>query len=248
MLTTFEGFINENNQNNISNLIDFTNLSDDASIDDIKQLCETADENNFYTVCILPKYVATASAFLENTNVKICTVISFPKGTDSTKNKVVEANDCITAGAEEIDMVMDYKLLQTLTSENEEEYNEGYEKLVNDIKSVAKNCHKNGVILKVIIETGALTYDQIRIACDVCIDAGADFVKTSTGFLKNDDTLEQKLQKVKFMKKILPDYMNIKVSGGIRTYEDATKFTPYVNRIGTSSTLSQNNINSNETY
>jgi len=145
-------------------------------------------------------------------------------------------------------MVLDYKKLQSLDTLEEEKYQDIYDDLVQDVRSVTQVCHKNGIITKVIIETGALTYEQIKVACDVCIDAGADFVKTSTGFLKSDDLLEKKLDKVKYMKRILPDYMKIKVSGGVRCYDDAVKFLPYVDRIGTSANMSNDKVDTQNDY
>jgi len=222
------------NKNNYNNKIDYTFLSDNATIDDIKQLCEDAIENNFYSICIKKNFVGTAKAFLDETDIKICSVISFPKGTDSTMNKVKEADESITDGADEIDMVMDYKKLKELSYNRDEEYKELYEELVDDIKQVARIVHKNGKLIKVIIEIEELNYNQIKIACDICEDAGTDFVKTSTGFASKMDSFDEKLEKIKYMRKILPEKIQIKASGGIRNSQQIEQVIPYVDRIGTS--------------
>jgi deoxyribose-phosphate aldolase len=220
--------------NNFNNKIDYTYLKDSATIDDIKQLCEEADENHFYSVCVKPNFVATAKAFLEDTDVKVCTVVSFPKGDDSTMKKVKETDEAITDGADEIDMVMNYKKLKELSYEDGEDYNDLYEEVLDDIRNVARICHKNGIILKVIIETEELNYNQIKLACDICVDAGVDYVKTSTGFAPTMKPFEDKVEKLKYMRKILPDYIKIKISGGVRNKEQIEQVLPYVDRIGTS--------------
>ena len=225
--------LNEN-KTNYNNKIDYTYLKDNATIDDIKQLCEDAMEYNFYSVCIKPNFVGTAQAFLDDSDVKVCTVISFPKGDVSTMKKVKETDAAITDGADEIDMVMNYKLLQELTYTEGEEYDDIYEELVQDIRNVVKICHKDGIIVKVIIEIEELNYNQIKLACDICVDAGADFVKTSTGFAPTMKPFEDKLEKIKYMRKILPEYVKIKISGGIRNKEQIEQVLPYVDRIGTS--------------
>jgi deoxyribose-phosphate aldolase len=219
---------------NYNNKIDYTYLKDNATIDDIKQLCEDAIENNFYSVCIKPNFVGTAQAFLDDSDVKVCTVISFPKGDDSSMKKVKETDAAITDGADEIDMVMNYKLLQELTYTEGEEYDDIYEELVQDVRNVVKICHKDGIIVKVIIEIEELNYNQIKLACNICVDAGADFVKTSTGFAPTMKPFEDKLEKIKYMRKILPEYIKIKISGGIRNREQIEQVLPFVDRIGTS--------------
>lgn len=233
----FTNIINESNSDDISKMIDYTNIKSSLTIDQIKDLCNTAIDNKYYSVCVLPESVSSAAAFLDNTDVKICTVVSFPNGDNTTKEKLVETNDAIVAGAEEIDMVMNYKKLISLDKLDEEDKNDTYDDIVQDIRSISKLCHSNGVILKVIIETGALTFQQIKTACDICEISGADYIKTSTGLLKEEDSLDTKLQKVKYIRTLIPDFINIKASGGIRSIEDANKFKPYVERIGTSNNI-----------
>ena len=221
-------------KSNFNNLVDYTYLKANATIDDIKKLCEEAVENNFYAVCVMPDFVSTAKAFLDDEDVKVVTVISFPKGDDKTNSKVRETLKAITDGADEIDMVFNYTQLKELSIVKDEEYTDLYKELLDDVQSVARACHKDGAILKVIIEVEELNYNQIKMACDICVEAGADFVKTSTGMSKTMKPFEDKVDKIKYMRKILPEYIKIKISGGIRGKDQIEEVLPYVDRIGTS--------------
>jgi len=215
-------------------LLDYTLLKSNITTDQLKNHCDTAIENNVYAICIPPEFVSTAKGFLQDENVKIVTVISFPKGTDKTIQKVREADKALAEGADEIDMVMNYKKLKSL-SELEigsEKYEKEYFDILDDIRQVAELVHKEGKTIKVIIESGDLTFDQVRTACEMCVTAEVDFVKTSTGFAPSGIGAE--LDKVKYMRRILPDKMQIKASGGIRTLDQVKQFAPYVDRIGTS--------------
>jgi len=235
MIEKFNNWVRLNeNKNNFNNLIDYTFLKDKGTVDDIKALCEEAVENNFYAVCVLPDSVGTAKAFLEDEDVLVCTVISFPKGDDTTNNKVKEAMDAISDGADEIDMVMNYQKLKELAVVEGDEYDDLYDEILEDVKKIARVCHSDGIILKVIIEVEELNYNQIKIACDICVEAGADFVKSSTGFAKNMKSFEEKIEKIKYMRKILPEYMKIKISGGVRNIDQINQVLPFVDRIGTS--------------
>jgi deoxyribose-phosphate aldolase len=234
MIYKYNDFINENKQNNFNHIIDYTFLKTNATIDDIKKVCEDAEEKNYYTVCVRPENVATAKAFLEENDVLVCTVVSFPNGDDSTNAKLKETLKTISDGADEIDMVMNYKQLKELSIKQDEEYTEIYDEILDDVKQIARLCHSEGVLLKVIIEVEELNFNEIKIACEICTEAGADFVKTSTGFSKMNKPFSDKLEKIKYMRKILPDYMKIKVSGGIRNKEQIDSVLPYVDRIGTS--------------
>lgn len=215
-------------------IIDYTYLREDANVDKIQEICKQAAENKFYSVCIRPDYVSYAVNFLEGTGVKICTVVSFHEGTDKTQEKVTETQKCISNGASEIDMVMNWRLLQKWSKESDDEKKKDIEQqLYSDIRKVADVCHgSDSVILKVIIESGELTLDQVKKACELCSKSGVDFVKTSTGYASKGAEID----KVRFMRSILPDHIKIKASGGVRTLQD---IEAYVNagadRVGTSS-------------
>lgn len=234
MITRYNNFKKLNEKiSSFESIIDFTFLKDNASLEEIKKICDIIKDNNFYCIVSYPSNISTIKSFLEKHNINTCAVISFPDGDDKTTSKINDVNDCISLGIDEIDMVMDYKILLSL-DKNDKNYDENYEYLLNDIKNVSNVCHKNGVILKVIIEVEELSYEQIKLACQICVDGGADFVQTSTGYSKKILSLDERLDKIKFIRKILPDYMNIKISGGVRTLNDIKKVLPHVDRIGTS--------------
>lgn len=228
-------------------IIDYTYLKEDANIDKIKEICNQAIENNFYSICIRPDHVSYAVNFLKDSGIKVCSVVSFPEGVDKTQDKIKETQQCISNGASEIDMVMNWKLLQKWSIEtNEEKKKDLEQKLYYDIRKIADICHgSNSVILKVIIESGELTLEQIKKACELCSKAGVDFVKTSTGYASKGAEID----KVRFMRSILPDHVKIKASGGIRTLQD---IEAYVNagsdRIGTSSNPSILQYGQNNNY
>lgn len=214
-------------------IIDYTYLREDANVDKIGEVCKQAIENGYYSVCIRPDFVSFAKTFLENSDVKICTVVSFPEGTDKTQDKITETQKSISNGADEVDMVMNWKLLQKWTKESDAEKKKDIEqKIYEDVRKVSDICHgADSVILKVIIESGELTLEQVKKACEICTKAGANFVKTSTGYFKGAT-----VDVVRFMRSILPDHIKIKASGGIRTLQDIESFViAGADRVGTSS-------------
>jgi len=234
MINKYFNYLNESLSNNINKVIDYTYLKTDANIDKIKQICNEAKEFNFCTVCIKPEYVSYANEFLKGSNVKVCTVISFPKGIDKPIEKYRESESAIINGADEIDVVMNYKLLKESSNIDDNEVkNNKLDKIRDELSKISRLCHGiNSVILKVIIESGELTLEQVNLACNICVETGVDFVKTSTGFSKKGAEED----KVKFMRKILPDSVKIKASGGIRTLNDIERFVNAgADRIGTSS-------------
>lgn len=250
MIKKFSSLVNENMDNpqiirkNVVNprlepsrynkIIDYTFLREDANIDKIEEICKDAIKNGFYSVCIRPKFVSYAYNFLDDSDIKICTVVSFPDGNNKTTDKVAETQKAISNGADEIDMVMNWKLLKKWSTEPEPKIKTDIlEKLYNDIRKVVDVCHgSDSIVLKVIIESGELTLDEVKKACDICLKAGADYVKTSTGYANRGAEVD----KVKFMRSVLPDYVKIKASGGIRTLQDIEKFVlAGADRIGTSS-------------
>jgi deoxyribose-phosphate aldolase len=201
--------------------IDHTLLKPDACEDDIINLCKEADEYKFASVCINPVWVKKAAEILSESNVKVCTVIGFPLGANTINIKSFEANKSILDGADELDMVINIGKLRS-----------GYWDFVrNDIEMIVKEA-KDRAIVKVILETCLLNDDEKVKACQVSKEAGADFVKTSTGFSTGGATIED----VKLMRKTVGDAMGVKASGGIRDYETAVKFIEAgATRIGASS-------------
>lgn len=200
-------------------LIDHTLLKQDATPEDIVNLCEEAKQYDFMSVCVNPAYVPLASECLKGSDVKVCTVIGFPLGMNLTRTKIDEAKLCISQGANEIDMVINVGMLKA----NQDDY------VREEIKLLKEVAGKN--VLKVIIETCLLTDEEKVRACTLAKEAGADFVKTSTGFSKGGATPED----VKLMRETVGPDMGVKASGGVRTHEDLLKMVEAgANRIGTS--------------
>lgn len=203
----------------LNQYIDHTMLSPSATEADILQLCEEALKYQFYAVCVNSSYVPFAKQALGHSNVKVCTVVGFPLGAMSTAAKIFEAKKAIEQGATEIDMVMN---IGRLKSKN-------HLAVLKDISDVKRAIGK--IPLKVILEISELSKNEIVKACEICIDARADFVKTSTGFSKSGATLTA----VKIMKKSVKNALKIKASGGIRDAETAQKYIDIgVDRLGTS--------------
>lgn len=239
MILKYNNYIKKINENyNIidemrtkyNEMIDYTLLEPNASENDIISLTEKARIILPKSVCILPKMVSLAKKELKDTEILICTVISFPEGDNSIEEKYNETKKAIEDGADEIDMVMNYKLLKKEWVNGELPINIK-EYLHDDIKTLSNLCHDNNVILKVIVESGVLNILQTNYVTKLCLEFGADFIKTSTGKI----SVGAELDKVKEMKDVISKsnkIMLIKASGGIRTFEDIQKFAPYVNRFG----------------
>ena len=207
---------------NLSKYIDHTLLKPTATEMDFRKLCEEIYQNNFYSACVPPFYVGFVKELLKYSNAKVCTVIGFPLGFQSTSTKIAEAQKALTDGADELDMVMNINAFKSMA----------YETVKQEIMTLAEIAHEKNALLKVIIETAYLDNFDIRIACEICEEAGADFVKTSTGFATKGAVIEQ----VKLIREVLPSNIQIKASGGIQTYEQALTFIEAgATRLGTSS-------------
>jgi deoxyribose-phosphate aldolase len=205
----------------IANHIEHTNLKPNALATDIIQLCNEAVEHNLYGVCVPPYYVQLAKKTLKKNDVKIITVVGFPFGYNTVSSKVEETKKAITAGAHEIDMVMNIAAFKSGDIAS----------VQNDIQAVITACHLQNKHAKVIIETCYLNEEEIKTICKICADCEADFVKTSTGYGTAGATVEA----VKSMRKYLPAKIQIKAAGGIRTREFADELIAAgANRIGTS--------------
>lgn len=204
----------------LNRYIDHTLLKPTATPKEIKELCVEAIDHKFYAVCIYSCYIETAKATLKNSGVKLVAVIGFPLGAMSTDSKIFEAKDCISKGADEIDMVINLGFLKG-----------GNFKFVEEEITLIKKAIKEKV-LKVIIETCFLTDEEKEIACRAALKAGADFVKTSTGFGSGGATFED----VEIMRKVVGEKMKIKASGGLKDRKTAEKYIKLgVDRLGTSS-------------
>ena len=205
--------------NSLSSLIDHTNLRPDALHSDIEVLCKEAIQYKFTSVCINPVYVSYAKSILKDENPKVCSVVGFPLGADSEEMKYAEARFLIFQGVDEIDMVMNTAFLKERK----------IDLVKNEIKKVVEAADGNCV--KVIIETSLLNQDEKALACNIVMESGAAFVKTSTGFSSSGATLED----VRLIKKLVGDRVGIKASGGIKTKNEALKLIEAgATRIGTS--------------
>lgn len=191
---------------NIARLIDHTILRPEATRSDVRQVCADALRFNFASVCVNSFWVPLVAAELKGSDVKTCSVVGFPLGASASAVKVAETLSCLDEGALEIDMVMNIGALR----------GGEYGIVEADIRSVASVCHERGAIVKVILETALLDSDQKAFACRLARQAGADFVKTSTGFAKTGATV----QDVALMRLTVGPDMGVKASGGIRTLED----------------------------
>ncbi len=203
-----------------SKYIDHTQLKPDATKEKIVSLCNEAKEYDFASVCINPCWIPLAKELLAGTDVKVCTVIGFPLGAMSTNAKCLEAADAVKAGAEEVDMVINIGMLK-----------DGNDDYVRDeIAAIRKAC--DGRLLKVIIETCLLSDEEKVRACVLAKEAGADFVKTSTGFSTGGATVED----VALMRKTVGPDMGVKAAGGVRDKETfKAMIEAGATRIGTSS-------------
>lgn len=208
----------------LAGLIDHTVLKPDTDEATVRRVISEAVTHRLAAVCINPKWVKLTAAELAGTSVKTCTVVGFPLGATTTAQKVAEAAEAVEAGADEIDMVIDIA-----------DANAGaHEAVTAQIAAVAEAAHAGGAILKVILETALLTDAAKELACRAAEEAGADFVKTSTGFAGGGATVAD----IELMHALVGGRLGIKASGGVRTYQDALAMvTAGATRIGASSSL-----------
>jgi deoxyribose-phosphate aldolase len=208
----------------IASLIDHTLLKPEATADDIRRLCAEARQSSFASVCVNPYWVPLAAAELAGSPVKVCTVVGFPLGASATAVKRAEAEAATRAGAREIDMVINVGALRS----------GDYDEVKRDIEAVVGAAHAAGAIVKVILETALLDDQQKAVACTLARLAGADFVKTSTGFGPGGATARD----VTLMRRIVGPRMGVKAAGGIRTIEDLRSMAAAgATRIGASASV-----------
>lgn len=200
---------------------DHTILKQDAKWEDVKRICDEGMMGKTASVCISPSYVKQAFEYTEN-KLPICTVVGFPNGYMTTKTKAFETADAVKNGAREIDMVINIGHLK----------NKKYDELLDDIKAVKEAC--SGKLLKVIIETCLLTDDEKRKMCEIVINGGAEYIKTSTGFSTSGATLHD----AKLMVDECQGKIKVKAAGGIKTIDDAVNYLDIgVSRLGTSALI-----------
>ncbi len=186
--------------------IDHTLLKPEATADQVTQLCREALKFGFASVCVQPFYVPLAGSLLQNSAVKVCTVIGFPSGATLSECKRFEASEVLRRGARELDMVINIGALKSAD----------HAAVQADIQAVAEVTHQGGAILKVIIETALLTREEKIKACELAVAAGAEFVKTSTGFAGGGATVAD----VTLMRQVVGTRAKVKASGGIRSAAD----------------------------
>lgn len=204
----------------INKFIDHTALKPNTNKKAILKLIEEAKEHDFASVCINPCWIPLANKELQGSDIKVCTVIGFPLGANTTETKVFETKDAIQKGAQEIDMVINVAMLK----------DKDYNYIENEIKQIVL-ASKDKAIVKVILETCLLTDEEIIMASKLAKNAGADFVKTSTGFSTGGATVHD----VALMRKTVGEDMGVKASGGIHTHEEAmTMINAGASRIGAS--------------
>ena len=205
----------------IVQMIDHTLLKADATPAQIDHLCAEAREYEFAAVCVNPTYVAHCAQQLEGTPVQVCTVVGFPLGAHLTEVKQYETEQAIEDGATEIDMVINIGALKSGQAEA----------VKDEIAKISLVCHKGGAICKGIIETALLTHEEKVQVCQLAADAGADYVKTSTGFGPGGATVED----VALMRETVGSWLGVKAAGGIRSFEDARRMVEAgATRIGAS--------------
>lgn len=209
---------------NLARKIDHTLLKPEATPDEVIALCKEAEKYNFASVCVNPGYVALSYSILKNTPVKVCTVIGFPLGQTTTEAKRYEAEQALANGAQELDMVLNVGQLKQ----------GNYEYVFNDVKQIVEAGKKKNAVVKVILETALLSDEEKVKACVLCKKAGADFVKTSTGFSKGGATVGD----IALMKYVVGSNIGVKASGGIRSKEDAeAMIASGADRIGASASV-----------
>lgn len=206
---------------NIAQYIDHTLLKPATSIHELKKLCEEAIQYKFFAVCVPPPLVKNARSVLAGSAVKTATVIGFPFGYSVARAKLVEAQQAIQDGADELDVVINLVALRS----------KAWQYLELEMEGIVEAAHAQNRLVKVIIESGILTDEEIIKCCEIYAKVGVDFLKTSTGYAEKGATIEA----VQLMRQHLPSTIQIKASGGIRTYEQAEQYVKAgANRLGCS--------------
>lgn len=218
----------------INKIVDYTSIRPGLLKEDIKQIVTDSIDNGFYGICVNPDFVDYVVYEIEDNDIKVISTLDFPEGKMNINEKMTELIKIISDGVDEVNLSIDIQEFKdAYTDEDEDNKNDSYNVIEKDIKKIADECHKSGVVLKVIIESGILSLDELKDICRILSDANIDFIQTSSGTKE----IGAELEKIKEIRRLLPDFIKICAAGGIRTLEDANKFYPYVDRIGTSSIL-----------
>jgi deoxyribose-phosphate aldolase len=209
----------------LGKLIDHTLLRPEATPADIERLCGEARRHAFFSVCVNPSYVTQCAQLLRGTTVKVCCVVGFPLGAQPPEIKALEARRALREGAKEIDMVIN---IGALKSGN-------HAQVLKDVRAVVEVCKDSRAVSKVILETALLTDEEKVLGCEMAMKAGADFVKTSTGFSSGGATVED----VALMSRtVAPKKLGVKAAGGVRTYADVVRMVEAgATRVGCSSSV-----------
>lgn len=208
---------------NIAKMIDHTVLKAVTTKEDVIKICKEAKEYGFFSVCINPTYIELAKSELQGSDVKVCTVIGFPLGSNTKETKAFETKDAIAKGADEVDMVINIGALK----------DKNYDLVYEDIKAVVDASNKQALV-KVIIETCYLTDEEKVKACEIAVKAGTDYVKTSTGFGTGGSTPSD----IKLMRETVGENIGVKASGGVRVNSDAVSVIKAgASRIGASASI-----------
>lgn len=218
----------------LNKIIDFTVIKPGLKKEDIKTVVNEALTNGYYGICVNPEFVDYVVYEIEDNNIKVISTLDFPDGKMSLNEKLTELLKIISDGADEVDMLIDIdEFKKAYVDEDEQEKQRIYKKIEDEITDITEECHKNGVIIKIVIESGVLSYDELSDICKIVTKSNVDFIQTSSGYKNNGIEID----KIKEIRRLIPEYIKIKVSGGIRNIEEANELYPLCDRIGTSVNL-----------
>jgi len=225
MIINYEKFLKESID--YSQIIEFTILKPDLSLDKLSELIKNAINKNIKIISTRSEYINDIKFIIDNEPIKISAVIDFPEGKQKYKDNIKEINKSITYGADEIELTIDTNLFKKDLNEKNIEKIKTFKE---ELKELSFLCHKNGVIFKLIVNINDLTLDQIKTFAQTINNSGIDYIQTSTGYSTD-------FKKAKFLHKITPDSIKLKIAGEIRTLSDMKKYINIADRIGTSSIL-----------
>jgi len=227
MIKNYNDFlIKENNDNDYyKNVLEYTILKD-VNLDALLDLVQKAIDKDVKIISTLPDYVSDVKIFLGKKPITISAVVNFPEGKDKFTDSLKVIEDCVIKGVNELDYTIDYKLFD----DTHKKYAERIEKLTEEITKISEILHRNSIIFKLVVDINNLTFSNLKKLSEIANEAGVDFIQTSTGKMTD-------IKKARYLRSILPDYINIKVAGQIRTINQAKEFKGIADRIGSSTIL-----------